>query len=216
MKILSGRNKTWFLLLIVLLALSCGSAPYYDIETEGIDPEVLPVQTKIDEKETLNIINNKGRFLVLKLAEYTIQARVLHKKKYSSDPPSVLSPIDLALGWGKFLPKKEYDKYYKVTQFGRWYYFKIKSGAPFTEDHFSLHSANNHIIPANKNVKKEILRIKKGEIIKLKGYLVKISGDVNKKGEFFWQSSLSREDTGNHSCEVFYVETIQTGDKLYY
>ena len=30
-----------------------------------------------------------------------------------------------------------------------------------------------------------------------------------------WRSSLSREDTGDQSCEVFYVERLRVGDDVY-
>lgn len=205
----------YLLLILSLIFLSCGASTHYTIVVEEINPKKEPVQKNVIENRTFHIKNKKGSFFLEKLAEYTIQARVLHTKKYHYDYSSVLSPIDLVLGWGKFLPLKKFDKYYKVSQFGRWFYFKIKRGAPFTENYFYEHAANNHIIPANNNTKAIVLKIKKGNIIKIHGYLVKISGFVKKKGEFNWQSSLSRKDTGNHSCELIYVDSIQIGSKLY-
>lgn len=216
MKILyTDLRNTFIFLFLITLFISCGKLPDYDISTTNINPREDPMQRSVDDKETFNILNKKGAFLVQKLASYSIQARILHKKKYSLDLSSCLSPVDLALGWGKFLPNPKFDRYYKVSQSGRWYVFRLKQGAPFTVNYFYLHSSNNHIIPANNGLKKLILSLKKGQIVKLQGFLVKISGNLKNGRSFSWQSSLSRDDTGGHSCEVFYVESVQIGDKVF-
>jgi hypothetical protein len=49
--------------------------------------------------------------------------------------------------------------------------------------------------------------VRKGESIDLSGYLVNVKQAEGE--EFTWNSSLSREDEGGGSCEVFYVTEIR-------
>jgi hypothetical protein len=41
------------------------------------------------------------------------------------------------------------------------------------------------------------------DLVELEGYLVYVKGD-----NFTWNSSLTRNDTGDGACEVLYVEKI--------
>ena len=81
-------------------------------------------------------------------------------------------------------------------------------------DKIYINSANNHIIPATKNLEKLILQIDKYSIVHFEGYLVKVFG-IYKGGSVNWNSSLSRSDKGNHACEVFYVNKIIYNSKVY-
>jgi hypothetical protein len=66
-------------------------------------------------------------------------------------------------------------------------------------------SANTHILPSNQGVAQKIQDLKPDQIVFLKGYLV----EVSKKDGFIWRSSVTRADTGNGSCEIFWVEDIE-------
>ena len=44
-----------------------------------------------------------------------------------------------------------------------------------------------------------------GQVVALEGYLVKV---ISKDG-WRWQSSLTRNDTGNGACEVIWVEEVE-------
>jgi hypothetical protein len=46
------------------------------------------------------------------------------------------------------------------------------------------------------------MAFKRGEIVHMEGYLVRVDGPDG----FQWASSLSRSDTGNGACELFWVE----------
>jgi hypothetical protein len=76
------------------------------------------------------------------------------------------------------------------------------------------HSANNHIIPANENIHEAVKTIWKKDIVVLEGVLVNIKGTY--KGQpVTWNTSLSRKDTGNGSCELFYVSKVRIDTKVY-
>ncbi len=66
------------------------------------------------------------------------------------------------------------------------------------------HSGNMHMIPANPGVKADLDDVGEGDLVRFSGYLVDASGPNG----FTWKTSLSRDDTGDGSCELFYVERV--------
>lgn len=147
------------------------------------------------------------------LYEYDMKALVVSTKNYGgSSVGDALSPKDLAVAWGTVAANNgEVDFHW--TQSGRWVSWRLKSYDELanigTEADVNRQSANCHIIPADSEVRGKLNKIKRGKYIHLKGYLVNING-VNKKGDtFYWNSSITREDTGAHSCEVIYTTDIE-------
>jgi hypothetical protein len=66
-----------------------------------------------------------------------------------------------------------------------------------------ISSANEHCIPATPEIKKALLKIKKYDLVTIKGYLVSA-----KKKNWSWVSSLTRRDTGANSCELIWVTEV--------
>ena len=62
-----------------------------------------------------------------------------------------------------------------------------------------------HIVPADPQVLRQLKKIRSGDIVQATGYLV----DIDHPSGFRWRTSLSREDTGGGSCEIFYLQGIQ-------
>jgi nitrogenase subunit NifH len=76
------------------------------------------------------------------------------------------------------------------------------------------HSSNNHVIPANENIYQAIKTIREKDRVVLKGLLVNLKGTY--KGQTVtWNTSLSRTDIGNDSCELFYVSEVRIETKVY-
>ena len=63
-----------------------------------------------------------------------------------------------------------------------------------------------HLIHANAGVARALGNIRKRQIVKLSGYLV----EVKSKDGWGWRSLLSREDRGQGSCEVIFVQSVET------
>lgn len=146
----------------------------------------------------------EGKYQITALAEYEIRARVLHTESYWLDRGAELSPIDLAVGWGRMSDQRIIDQL-EFWQGQRWYrYWPRKSALPLPADEMNAHSANMHLIPANKDVKSVLSSIQAGNLVELSGYLVQVDGP----GGFNWRSSLSRTDTGAGACELFRVEKV--------
>jgi hypothetical protein len=136
------------------------------------------------------------------LASYEITARILGKKLYSSDRSAELSPVDLALGWEEMSDSSVLQTL-TIKQSERWYYVSWRNSLLDTNA-IILHSANTHILPANREVAERIEKLQKHEVVRLRGSLVQVTS----KDGFLWRSSLTRSDTGDGSCEVFWVESV--------
>jgi hypothetical protein len=137
------------------------------------------------------------------LAKYKIRARVLSTNRYWFDPGAAVSPIDLALGWGPMSDSKVLNEL-SIGQSLRYYHVSWRN-SPIPENEIMNHSANVHIIPANKIIKDVILNLREGNLIELQGTLVMVSSKDG--GE--WTSSLSREDTGAGACELMHVTAVR-------
>ncbi|MBU1101164.1 MAG: hypothetical protein KKA84_12255 [Bacteroidetes bacterium] len=167
-------------------------------QAPGVLVPDIPIQINLKVNDGVLIEN----YLVSKLAEFKLNAKVLSKEYYYFDRGSVVSPLDLALGWGPMSDQTIVDKI-DISQSGRWYYWSANP-LPIAGNVISDNSANMHIIPADGYVADQLDETIVGQIINLNGYLVKVIGPDG----FVWQSSLTRTDRGNGACELFYVTSV--------
>lgn len=137
------------------------------------------------------------------LARFELKAKVLSKENYSLGREADLSPLDLALGWGR-MSDEDVLKSINISQGGRWYRWQSeKFLIPRREIETS--SANMHMIPKDEDVAASLEDIRTGEIVSIRGNLVR----VDAKDGWHWMSSLSRDDTGSGACEIIFVESIE-------
>ena len=68
------------------------------------------------------------------------------------------------------------------------------------------HAANTHMIPEDDRIRDKIAKLRKGSLVKMIGYLVEAT---NPRSATPWRSSLTREDSGDGACEIFYVRSLQ-------
>ena len=208
------RRATVVAVLAALIASGCGRAEPTGTEFGDIDTSGAPLQSPYSSDETFTIDVEDGQFILKPVASYSVSALVAGRKNYYLEGwKSELAPTDLALVWGD-LAEPEYDQHITYSQSSRWYYFRYKSSAPFNEPFITRHSSNHHIIPATENIKKAVKSIKEKQRVVLEGFLVNIDGTY-KGRDYWWNSSLSRNDTGNGSCEVFYVSRVRIGTDVY-
>jgi len=165
----------------------------------GIKASGDPKQVSIRSGETFLV---KG-YTITPLARFSIQAKVLSKKSYYFGREAQLSPIDLALGWGK-MSDEEVLEPIKIWQSSRWYRWRTET-LPIPKREIEMHSANMHIVPASKEVKAQLRRIKRGDIVKFSGKLIKVKAEDG----WHWASSMGRNDTGAHACELVWVEDFE-------
>jgi hypothetical protein len=143
-------------------------------------------------------------YTITPLARYTITAVVLGRERYRNDREADLSPVDLALGWGPVSMSSVINDL-TVSQSGRWYEYRWSGEPPLDPGLIATHSANTHCLPAD-DVRSALLAVKRHDVVTLEGYLVEVTGADG----YHWRSSLSRDDTGGHSCEVFWINRVST------
>ena len=187
----------WIFVSIVVIALAWWFWPEPAVShPPGIlvkeEPEQLP-------PGNASRITKEG-FTIIPLAKFRVRAVVLHRERYRFDRGSSLSPLDLALGWGPMSDQSVIDQL-DVSQSYRWYHWKAQR-LPISAGEIITHSANMHMIPASDDVEETLLSAIRGDIVDLQGYLVEVHGEKGWK----WVSSLRRDDTGDGSCELVYVE----------
>ena len=137
-------------------------------------------------------------------AEFSLRARVLSRENYHLGAEADLSPMDLALGWGRMSDQAVLELI-DVTQGGRWYFTSYQIPGPLSDGEIIRSSGNMHMVPANDWIADKLEDIRPGHLLFLRGYLV----DVDHPSGFHWRTSLRRDDTGNGSCEIFYLEYLE-------
>jgi hypothetical protein len=144
-----------------------------------------------------------GEFQITPRAEYDIEARVLSVEPSRMDVGAKLSPFDFAVGWGPMSDSAVLE-HFRITQGAR--FFTIYPDEDAIDIHTALlGSANMHLIPATGSVRDQLEKVRPGNVVRLRGYLVGVAGPNG----YRWETSLSREDTGAGACELFYVETVE-------
>lgn len=160
------------------------------------------------EAEPLQTLSSRpafafGDYQLTPLADFELEARVLSVEKYRTDGGSRVSPIDFALGWGPMSDSAVLE-HFRIRQGGR--FFSIYPDEQAIDIKTAMLNASNmHLIPANSVIADRLSGVKIGNIVRLRGQLVSVLGPNN----FTWSSSLTRTDTGNGACELFYVESLE-------
>lgn len=190
----------------------------YDL-SKDIIPE--PVQKSV-EKESFTIEKYGVDIKITKLASYDITGKVEAIKDFSTnflsnffsfnsgDMTNYISPRDLTLSWGELALDENTNGItanQNVLNGARVVVFSWsgKLREKYGDEYLYSHVSNNHIITLNDDLKRQLMKIKTTDIVRIKGYLV----DVECSNGIKWgPSSLVRNDTGLHCCEILYAEDI--------
>lgn len=171
----------------------------------GVLVKEVPSQTNIAPKP----LGQMGGWRVIAMAKYHLCGRVLGTKRYYNDPQAELVPVDVAVGWRQMSDQSVLDRL-GISMSNRFYFYEWPDEPPIPQDVIKVSSANNHVIAANPEVRKLIRGLRHGQILTMDGYLVNATGPEGRA----WNSSLTREDTGNGACELFYVESAKVVDRI--
>ncbi len=188
---------------VILLVTVASAIFWFREEKVELGPGVLApeVPKQIPLKGAIPIVFED--YTITPLAGFSVKAKVLSKENYWFGREADLSPVDLALGWGR-MSDEEILKDISISQSGRWYSWRVKA-FPIPRREIETHSANMHMIPTNRDIEDSLKKIKSGQLVQLHGKLVR----VDAKDGWHWISSLTREDTGGRSCELVYVEGLR-------
>jgi hypothetical protein len=189
------RGPGLLAIIAILSAAGCLSEGRYP-------PGEIAPDDPIQEALTSAQVHRVGTYAVRPVARFEIEARVLSRERYRFDRGATLSPVDLALGWGPMSDQRVLDQI-DISQGGRFYRWRVKK-YPIPRQQIIAHSANMHMIPANDDVRKDLLAVRTGEVVHLEGYLVVATAEDGA----IWKTSLTRQDSGNGACELVWIEKI--------
>jgi hypothetical protein len=177
------------------MAPACVLPPRFTDENE-------PLQSDTDPRMPPFRFRGAG---IVPLAGFSLQARVLSREDYALGTEADYSPVDLALGWGP-MADPAIDERLTISQSGRWYHYRWDAGGPpLPLPDIVTHSANMHLVPADANVADALDEVRRGDVVRLHGWLIRIERD----GGWRWQSSLTRGDSGGGACELVYVCAVE-------
>jgi len=205
-----------FAVAAALVALSaCGPSPSAE-DASPIDVSGAPEQTAIgagDGPDPVRISDGGWEFTVTPLARYVLRGVVVSRENYRWGWNGRLAPCDVAMAWGALAEGGGWRRL-DWSQDGRWYFWRWSGAQPFPAATVVRNSSNTHIVPANPNLARAARSLSPGDVAELAGELVRIEG--RRGGEaVVWRSSLSREDTGDGSCELLYLRRLRAGGKVY-
>lgn len=135
------------------------------------------------------------------VAGFSIDARVLSREEYSMGRESDLSPLDLALGWGRMRDDDVLEQL-DIEQGARFYSYRWQQalvGVSFEQ--IARSSANMHLIPADAPAAEALKRVRAGDRVRLEGWLV----NADAPDGWHWRTSTTRDDMGAGACELIYV-----------
>jgi hypothetical protein len=144
-----------------------------------------------------------GRWTLSVRADYRITARILASERYHFDALSDLIPEDLALGWGPMSDNRVLRSI-DISQSNRFYFWRVAEPSPLSKDLIITHSANTHVIPQNALIKRQLSRLRPGQVVTLSGELV----DGLRDDGLWIKTSMVRNDTGAGACEVMLVNDV--------
>lgn len=152
----------------------------------------------------------QGRWRLSERASYDITARILGREDYHFDALSDLIPEDLALGWGAMSDNRVLARF-EISQGARFYSWQARGALPIPRRQVVDQSANTHTIPANEAVRRQLARLRVGEVVHLTGTLV----DGKRDDGATIRTSMTRSDEGPGACEVMLVDRSNWWSRTY-
>jgi hypothetical protein len=174
------------------------------------EPSAEPVQATTDRPPFERRVGAR-RYRILPRFRFDQSARVMSSKRYRWGREGALLPEDLALAWGPVLAPP-YAGRLSFSQFSRFFFWRTRD-LSLERGTIVSHTANVHVFPRTTRLKQAVRAVRKGDLVRLEGFLVDIDGVDG--DEFHWGTSTSRSDEGPSSCETIYLERLTVGERAY-
>jgi hypothetical protein len=180
---------------------------------EEILPELLqePVQAKEDLPEPFEVTREGVTYTVEPLFSYELYGMVVsyHHANSLVDVSheawkDYINVKDVCVLWGKNLETAVYERMkFRNRDFTCFYtYPDEETGRIFSENCLS----NNHLLPADPLVASAVMRARKGDQVRFKGWLVSYG---IKDSPYRRMTSTTRRDRGNGACETVFVNEFE-------
>lgn len=149
-------------------------------------------------------------------AKYDIRGIIVSTASYEGDSVTdIISPYDIGLAWGEMAKHNNLIKWNKghrsltasINAISKWFINKSQ------EELFQQYS-NNHLIFKDEALLEQIKSYEVGDYIRIKGYLVDAEGYRKTEPviKHKLNTSLTRKDDGEDSCEVILVTKVESLD----
>ncbi|MFH0820129.1 MAG: thrombospondin type 3 repeat-containing protein [bacterium] len=221
-----GRPADAFLIMKKLgLGISNADLSQIKIASDSLQPlnddiniSQPPQQTPLTNSAPIIIQNGNITTTLEPLYKYEISGKVEDVVEVKDEAHDIM-PVDVVTSWGILAT---YTDMVTSQHEGRIAHntFRYYEGQKLCETGNDGECiANNHLIPANDNLRQAILaKIKKGDRIEMTGYLVngeKVTKTENKIQTVKFTTSTVRSDEGINSCEIIYLTGLQIGSESY-
>lgn len=175
-------------------------------------PEVAgePAQTAADAKPFEHVAGGK-RYRIVPRFRWDESGRVLSEEPYRAGASGALIPRDWVLGWGPVVGPPYAGKIH-YTQTSRFYLWGTSDGR-LDRGTIVTHTANTHVIPGSARLRRAAASVRKGDDVRLEGWLVDVDGIDNES--FHWKTSVSRSDEGPGGCETVYLTRLTVNTRAY-
>lgn len=191
------------LVLVVMMLIFGISYVIYHLGDDSlrVPPGILVNESPTWHEAVMPSIELKGSTLS-PIGTYDIRARVLAVDQHAlSDELSRISPVDFLLGWG-VMSDTAVIKQLDIKLQGRHFNVNAKYGAKLPP-RFSQHYTLSYVLPANDEVARVVMRVRKDNVIRMQGYIV----NIKTPDYFSFESKLPDED-GMMQWEFFLVDKI--------
>lgn len=181
-------------------AVLIGAWQYFASSTVEPGPGILVPGAPVQSASGAMPILKRGDIRLEAQASFALEARVLGVEPYRLGREAALSPVDLALGWGPMSDSAvlaELD----IRQGNRFYHYRWQGEPPIPRHAIVEHSANMHLIPADDTIRQQLMSVRAGQVVRLRGYLVRARADDG----WYWNTSMTRSDSGAGACELVWV-----------
>lgn len=212
------KNFLLVAITVILLIMAISSTTSSNIRNKnkltGIDKTFIddPIQIAVNsESEIMNI--NGIDIEIKKRYSYEITGRVVKTYEYKeyyvgNETYNTIASKDVGMVWGNLVKDENVEKIEFSMPGSRSLRYSITDGKWVNQmggiSNICSKISNNHLITNDDEILDAIAEIKEGDFIRISGYLINASG-----GNIILNSSVSRDDTGNHACEVILVEDIK-------
>lgn len=193
------------LLLLLLVAGGCRDwRRHVDRSRAAGEPEQAPVA----DAPAIEFDAKHHHVRLLPRATYRITGYAAETSRKLLDEWDFVMPLDVALVWGPVADPAvlSHMKFHLSERYVSYWY--DAGTPPSAVGRLPSHIANNHLIPADDDVKAALARVAVGDLVTLRGKLVDVEvQDESGKQVYRARTSLSRDDVGSGACEILWVES---------
>ncbi len=179
---------------------------------ERVDPAraaAEPVQGPT-ASEPIELERKGHRVRLLPRASYRISGYAVETSRELLDQWDFLMPLDVAVAWGPVADPAVLKalRFHLSERYVSYRYDAPIPGAP--PGVLQSHISNNHLIPADDAIAKELDRVRIGDLVTFGGRLVDVEiYDPSGRQVARMRTSLTRDDVGSGACENIYVEAVE-------